>query len=151
MANPETPDRSLETLDPNEPYMGRNREGHDMAVERHQNLVDRLLDQNERLIELLGEAVRGSNPAAVLSALNPPYIQPPSSPAPDPYGADSDPRTAYVDPWGDDNIPAEAVIPGMGRWVETPGIEEAKAAAAKKDSGEQQVLEVGGNGSAPER
>lgn len=73
-------------------------------------MVNRLLDQNDRLIEAL---VRNS-PLEIVKALNPPIPPPPV--AGDFWRGDA-PHGEQLDAWADENISAEVILAGRGGWV----------------------------------
>ena len=73
-------------------------------------LIERLLEQNDRLIA----ALVGSSPVEIVRALNPPA---PAQEAPrDPWGADT-PHAVPEDPWGDPRVPSAQAING---WTDLP-------------------------------
>ncbi len=80
-------------------------------------LVSRLLDQNDRLIGVLAQTLSEVLGAPPIDIVPPPILE-------DPWPI-AEPQVP--DPWADDSIPPERVIPGLGGWVSIPQIEEAKA------------------------
>lgn len=85
-------------------------------------LVERLLGQNDKLIEALTAM---ASPVEVIKALNP--VPPaPQRQLSDPWVGDATVKES-VDPWADDTIPLDLVRQGAGQWVDIPGIDEAKA------------------------
>ena len=87
-------------------------------MELNENLVERLLSQNEKLIDSLTQLALKSSPAEVLKAINPQpvYMQP----ATDHWQTDQVAAQQPEDPWGDPKVPDLAVIPGYGGWTEPP-------------------------------
>lgn len=90
-------------------------------------LIERLLDQNDRLIDAL---TRG--PVDLLKALNPPAAPLPTSQ--DPWQADDGPVHMPLDPWGDENVPF--VLPGQGGWTEPPAEAARRSAEAAQSPAE---------------
>lgn len=87
-----------------------------------EEIVARLLAQNDRLIEAL---VR-SSPVEIVRALNPPI--PPAQAAPDFWRGDAD-HAEQLDAWADDRVSSEVLLSGRGGWV-TPDV------AVDSDGGE---------------
>lgn len=90
---------------------------------RDSDLVERLLAQNDRLID----ALTASSPVEVIRALNPP----PAQQAPQTLEGEwaGDPvKQVPEDPWGDDSVPLEVLrgpIQGWrSGWVAPPGTGE---------------------------
>lgn len=98
----------------------------DWATQDRDTLIQRLLDQNDRLIA----ALVASSPLEIVKALNPPPAPLPA--ARDPWEADTPHRTVE-DPWGDPRVPTEVLLsrPHPGHedgWVDPPFVAQEVAA-----------------------
>lgn len=93
-------------------------------------VLKRLLDQNDRLIGLLGEAIGGTNPVEIIRALNPPWEgtrgEERVQTSPNPWEGDTEPPAPAQDPWGDEEITLDRLRMGkVGHgWISTDPPEE---------------------------
>jgi len=74
------------------------------------DLIERLLAQNDRLID----ALAANQPVEVIRALNPPPIYP--ARAGEPWGDDAS-KGESGDLWGDSEVPTEALLAMGTGWV----------------------------------
>ena len=78
---------------------------------KSEDLIERLLAQNDRLIE----ALAGNSPVEVIRALNPPMVAGPVRGVDAEWSGDPVPD-APADPWGDDSVPLEALRGPISSW-----------------------------------
>ena len=108
-----------------------------MGAEPELELLNRVLDQNERLIELLTRAV--CDPVALVKALTPaPEAFSAAVSVPeqkDPFEGDEGHPEALDDPWGDEKVTTDRLLAGRvhGGWVE-PHPLDAEANESTQDA-----------------